>query len=221
MEDSVIPNDLVAVDLVPRPVLHGAQDDQPERGVFYLGRPFTSPLDLETAPEHIRSYAAEKHSEVEFRRLVVNLSLSPKAGEPIRHITVNAAIDADNGSKEPLFRDASPLRLTKAVTRSSKVGVKTDFGVVKPEAERGSQYEREEPFLLARGIGTNSVQWEFRQTPGQALDGSHELLATLELPVGATGSILLSAAVSIRRKRLGIIGYDARLPQDIAVMSFR
>jgi hypothetical protein len=101
------------------------------------------------------------------------------------------------------------------------VSVKTDFGAVKPEAERGSQYEKEDPFLLARGIGTGNLQWEFRETPGQALDGSHELQATLELPVGVTGSILLSAAVNIRRKRLGIIGYNAQLPQDIAVLPFR
>lgn len=219
MEDSEISSDLVPVDLVPRPVLHGAQDGQPEQGVFFiLGRPFTSPLDLGTAPEQIRSYAAEKQGEVEFRRLAVNLSLFPKAGEPIRHVIVSATLSS--GSTEPLFRDASPLRLAKAVTVNSKASVKTDFGAVKPEAERGSQYERDEPFLLARGIGTDSVQWEFRQTRSQALEGPHELLATLQLPAGATGSILLSAAVSIRKKRLGIIGYDAEL-QDMDHVSFR
>lgn len=189
--------------------------------MFYFGRPLTYPLDLQNAPEHIRFSAAERQGRVEFRRLVVHLSLCPKPGEPIRHVTVTAAIDDAGDTSELLFRDASPLRLTKAVTRHTSLNVKAGLGVLKPEGQRGSQYEQEEPFLLARGIDTTSVQWEFRQTPHQDLDGSHELLATVELPVGAAGSFRLSAAVSIRRKRFGIIGYDAQLPHHLAVIPCR
>ncbi|WRZ87891.1 hypothetical protein OHB54_01685 [Streptomyces sp. NBC_01007] len=219
--DSETPHDLVAVELVPRPVLHGAQGDQAERGVFYFGQPITCPLDLETAPEHIRAYAAERQSQVEFRQLVMHLSLSPKPGEPIRNVLMTVKTVPADCTGDLLLRDASPQRLTKAVTRHSALTVKADFGVLNPEASHGSQYEREDPFLVACGIDTTSVQWEFRKTTGQDLDGSHQLKATVELPVGVTGSFRLSASVSIRRKRLGVIGYDALLPEDRSVVPCR
>jgi hypothetical protein len=220
MKNSQFSGDLVDVGLVARAVLHGAQDGHPEQGVFYFGRPFTAPLDLQTAPGQIRFYAEERSGQIEFRRLVMNMNLCPKPGEPIRHVTVRAVIDAPSAFQEPVFRDVSPLRLTSTAKRSSKVGVKTNLLAVKPEAESESQYEREDPFLLARGVGTGQVQWEFRETRVRVLDGSFELLATLELPIGVAGNILISAAVSIRKKLVGIIGYQAQLPHDLAIVPF-
>lgn len=220
MQDDVV-GDLVDVELVARAVLHGAQDGRPERGVFYLGRPYTAPLNLDTASGHLRSYAEERRGAAQFRHLVVDLTLAPRAGEPIRHVTVSVTTSLADDSQTPvLFRAASPQRLARAITRGSRLAVKTQLGVANPEAERVFQYESEEPFLLARGVGTDTVQWEFRATPGQALDGSHELTATLEVPTGVSGSILLAAAVDIRKKRLGLIGYEARLPHDLNAVPF-
>lgn len=211
---------LVDIELVPRPVLHSVQDDSPERGVLYLGRPYTVSLDLQAVPEQLQGRAAEQPG-TEFRQLVMNMNLRPRPGEPIRHVTVSALAEAVAGTEEPVFREVSPSRLVRPVTRSSKVSVTATIGVVQPGAERDLQYEGEDPYLIARGVGTGSAQWEFREVDGVALDGSYELLATLELPATSAGSILVSAAASIRKKRLGVIGYQARLPEDLAVVPFR
>ncbi|MFG2970938.1 MULTISPECIES: hypothetical protein [unclassified Streptomyces] len=214
--------DLAAVDLVPRPVLHGVQDDEPERGVFFFGKPITCPLDMESAPSHIRAYAAERQGQVEFRQLVMNLSLSPKSGEPIHNARMTVLTVPPDDREELLLRDASPLLLTRAVTRTATLTIKGGAGgVAGPEAQVGTQREDEDAFLVARGLDTTCVQWEFRHTSGQELDGSHLLKATVELPVGVTGSFHLSAAVSIRRKRLGIIPYRALLPRDRSVVPCR
>ncbi|CCK25364.1 hypothetical protein BN159_0985 [Streptomyces davaonensis JCM 4913] len=207
-------DDLVPVDLVPRPVLHGVQDDEPQREVFFIGRrPITCPLDLTTAPEHLRAYAEEKRGQVEFRQLVLNVSLRPKPGEPIRRVVLTVRTVPADVTEELLLRDLDPVKLSKAVQRQSTMTLKGGLGGVGPEGARGAQYEKDDPYLVGDGIDTPEAQWEFRQTKSQDLEGSQRLKVTVELPVGGTGSYRLSAGVTIRRKRLGVIGYNARFPR--------
>jgi hypothetical protein len=220
MDDVRGPGGLADIELVPRPVLHGTQGVSPEQGVLYLGRPYTVPLGLQALPEQLQARAAEWPGMV-FRQLVMNVNLCPKPGQPIRHVTVSALAEVPAGGERPVFRQVLPSRLARTVTRSSKVSVTAAIGTVQPGAESNCQYDEEEAFLVARGAGTGTAQWEFREVAGVPLDGSYELLATLELPPVSAGNILVSAAASIRKKRLGVIGYQARLPEDLAAVPFR
>ncbi|RMI28086.1 hypothetical protein [Streptomyces triticirhizae] len=213
--------DLIDVELVPRAVPHGARDGGSERGVFYLGQPYMVPLDPADLDGDLRAHAEGRIGAVKYQRLVVNLSLAPRQGEPFRHVVVNAVATAVAPSPEPiLFRAASPLRHTTTVNRSSRLAVTSDQLPVSPELEWSSQHAREEPYLVARGIDTDTVQWEFHRTTGHVLDGSYELKAVLEIPLGVTGGVLLSASATIRKKRLGLIGYRARLDDELSPAPF-
>jgi hypothetical protein len=205
----------IDVELAPREVLHGAQDGRPDRGLMYFGRPFTTPVDLDGAPDHLRAYAEEHRAAMDFRRVVVHLNLAPRPGESFTYVTVGAQLVLPDS--RALFRDVSPQRLSRTVNRDAKVTFSADIGVAHPQAEKGTQYESREDYLVARGMGTTGVQWEFRKTNGQPLDGVHTLTATVSVPRGMTGTVLLSAAAGIRRRRR-VIGHTAQLPPEVEVL---
>ncbi|MEU5778343.1 hypothetical protein ABZ819_34240 [Streptomyces venezuelae] len=206
----------VDVELVPRPVLHGAQDGLSERGVVYFGRPFTTAFDPASASETIRAYAVEHEDVADFRRLVLPLNMTPRPGEPLTSVAVQGVAQQADG--RTLFWDPVPCRLTDSGTRDSRVSVTADFGLVQSQAETAVQRQTQASFLRARGAGTGIVQWEFTRRSGGELDGIYELIATVELPRGASGAVLLSAAARIHKKRLGVIGYTVRLPKELVTV---
>lgn len=208
--------DWIEVDLVPQRVLLGGHDGGPERGVLYFGRPFTTSCDLESASASVRDFAREHRDAVEFRRLVVHLNLAPRAGEPITYVTVSAVIEPPHG--RALFWEPSPLRQTRNETRDTKFRVSANIGPLQQGAEAGSQYEAQDDIIVARGVGTGAMQWEFKRKAGRALDGVHELTAAVSMPTGTTGSVLLSAAAGIRKRRVGLIGHRAELPPDAGIV---
>ncbi|MFH8562547.1 hypothetical protein [Streptomyces sp. NPDC017988] len=204
------------VELVPRAVLHGAQDGQSERGVVYFGRPFTTAFDPASASETTRAYVVEREDVAVFRRLVLPLNVAPRPGEPLISVAVQAVAQPADG--RTLFWDPVPCRLIDSGTRDSRVSVTANLGLVQSQAETAVQRPTQASFLQARGAGTGIVQWEFTRRPGQELDGIYELIATVEMPRGASGAALLSAAASISKKRMGVIGYTAQLPEELAAV---
>jgi hypothetical protein len=205
----------IGVELVSRPVLHGAHHGR-ETGLVAFGRPFTTAFDPDAAPGTIRSYVSEHRGVSDFRRLVLHLNLTPRQGEPFTHVVVRAtAQPADNSI---LFLDAWPLREEDTGSHSSRISAGPGFGPLQAQAETTRQHSTATPWLRARGLGTSSVQWEFTGRAGRELDGAYELSSTVELPRGTSGGVLLSAAAGVSRKRLGVIGFRAELPAEVAVV---
>ncbi|WP_030684502.1 hypothetical protein [Streptomyces sp. NRRL B-1347] len=207
----------IDIELVPRPVLHSTQNGQPERGVVYFGKPFTIPFDPASASETTRAYALERADVSRFRRMVLPLNLDPRPGEPLTSVAVKAVAHPADG--RTLFLDPTPLRLASSGTRDSRVSVTAGFGLVQSQAETGSQRPREEPYLVARGTRTGTVQWELTRRSGQGLDGIYELTAIVEMPPDTRGEVELSAAAAVNKKRVGVIGYTALLTPDVKSLS--
>lgn len=205
--------DWITVEWLPRSVLHGSVDARAERGIVYFGRPIVAPLDADDLPEHLRAYRREGTA---LRRLMLRLNVAPKSGEPVTYVTINAVVDPPGCEAE--FLEILPARLGRTVARKSKIGVSADLGSLHSEAEAESSYEAQDDLVVARGAGVDSAQWELREAVGRALDGVYELFGTIELRCGSRAEAMLSAAAGIRRKRLGVIGYTAQLPSDIATI---
>ncbi|QDQ14896.1 hypothetical protein [Streptomyces spectabilis] len=203
----------IDVELVPRPVLHSTQNGQSERGVVYFGKPFTIAFDPATASETTRAYALERADVSHFRRMVLPLNLAPRPGEPLTSVAVNAVAHPSDG--RTLFLDPVPLCLASPGTHDSKVSVTVGLGPVQALAERGFQRPRQGSYMVARGAGTGTAQWEFRRQPGQDLDGIYELTAIVEMPRDTIGDVRLSAAAAVNKRRVGVIGYTARPAPDV------
>ncbi|WP_369228847.1 hypothetical protein AB5J56_00395 [Streptomyces sp. R21] len=207
------------LELDPVPVLHGLFDPHAVRHRVYLGHPVVVQLASDQLPDDLKPYGDQNSHDRAFCLLLLDLNFRHVPGEPILMADLEVAVSTGPHSqpKPGVILHISPLMLSTPQVRSSKVALKADFGVLKPEAERSRQGEVHTAYLLSDGVGTPSVVWSFKRVVPQELDHPHQLTLIVDMPNGVRCDAVLSLTANIRKKRAGVLGYRAQIPHFLAV----
>ncbi|MGC4984312.1 hypothetical protein ACLQ18_27335 [Streptomyces sp. DT193] len=209
----------VDLELEPVPVLHGPFDPHGVRQRVFLGHPVVWELAPDHLPEDLKQYGEQNSHHRAFRFMMLDLNFRHESGAPILMANLEVAVSTGHHAhpKPGVVLRMSPLTLSTPRVRSSKIALKADFGMLKPEAEHSWQGEAGEAYLLSDGVGTPSVQWSFNRVPPQELDHPHQLTLIVDTPKGVRCDAVLSLSATLRKKRAGVLHFRARIPHFLAV----
>jgi hypothetical protein len=194
------------LELVPRQVMQAAYAERLS-GRVYLGRPYTELLQV--GPDRSR------------RLLSVPVNFTAKTDEPVIDTTVGVALQyhaATARAERPVARDITPRILTRSVALSATVGITADFKFARAEAQRSVSDSGGEAFMLANGLGHHQITWSFKRTRHQELEGFYDLQIITETASDKTAFALVVLSSTIRQRKGRVIGYEAKMPPELAVV---
>lgn len=149
------------------------------------------------------SFIADEGEPLERAWLKLQLTASPpEAAEPLAWSMEPRSLgDPEKVSKKTSF-DAS-LKL-----KSETVPLEAGPAVSR---ETTREHTKQVPFVEAHGEGTATPSWIFDRTPITEIRGIHHLRTIVEAPAAGTTEGKISIGATVRRKRLGLVPYEADL----------
>lgn len=216
--------DFASVSLMPRQVMHGAAEQTPLDDRVSLAPPRVITLDANPvtalAGDVIDLHAINHPRPLRFCLLTIDIGFHHVTEEPIVQAAISTRLfnEPPNGHPEPVAIAMIPGLATRAIKRSSTIKLGVNLQVVSSEASRTVEHESGEPYLQAHKPGRSDPAWFFKRTQDQELAGPHQLLAVIAMPPDGHCKALVDLSASIRRRRAGLIGYEAQLRPDFGLV---
>lgn len=217
--------EFVPLTLSPRQVMHGAAEQSPLNDRVSLAPPRVVTLDSDTirniAGDLVALHAGSNAEPLRFCLLTIDVSFHHIPDEPVAQATVGIQLvkEPRNGGPEPVAIAMIPGLAVRAVKRSSTIRLGADLQMINSEVGRSVEYESGEPYLQAHQPGRSDPVWFFNRTRHQELVGPHQLMTVVAMPPASRCTALISLTASIRRRRAGLVGYEAQLPPDFRLVN--
>jgi DNA-binding helix-hairpin-helix protein with protein kinase domain len=107
--------------------------------------------------------------------------------------------------RRPIAWWMEPGSVVRKVHHSRNIQVSPNGPYVGGNVGLGSDYEEDEPFILAYGTQCPAAYWKFMKTRGRAIRGSHELTMVVRMPKGCHTQALIEMNGTVFKRRLGVL----------------
>ena len=212
--------ELIDIPLTPRPVLQASWASRLE-GRVYLGRPYWCAVqpDTESSIEGRTYRRVDENSAISYYFLSIPANFAP-AAEPIIDAALGVALECGGGqsSIRPVVRALSPIRLDQPMTRTTTIGISANMGIISSQLQHGRTSNNPTALLQATGLGASRCTWSFRRTAKHNLEGPFDLSMIIEAGSDSTVVAILALSASVRISRLGVIQFNAEVPEDMTVV---
>jgi hypothetical protein len=219
-ELSLRPVTVHPVDLEPRRVLGGPPAGPLVRRIS-LGEPILAPLGRPHMDHpSLDRYVLGMLASHEFFELHLVMTLYPEAGEPFEDAAVGVTFTGADEGNLPIAWSLFPLRSTVPVKVTNNLGISAKLGFVEPSAAHNTEYSRDDNFVLGLGERESSFEWRFRRTRTADLSGIHHMFAVVMAKKSDAFEVALVVSASVRRSKLGLARYRAKLPDTVGHVSW-
>jgi hypothetical protein len=191
------------------------RDDRPLEELIAVGGPVSVPVtaaDLAGDDDAAVFVDARKES-FSFHLVHLACAFRPLGDEPFVTATLRVELRRGDGveTPRPIALSIKPLRLGEPVevTRSIRLGASLkifDSGV---EAEETRSFD--DPFLEGLNELRPDPFWELRRTRHTEIRGSQRFILVVQSPKGCLGNGTVALSATVRRRRLGLLAYEATL----------
>jgi hypothetical protein len=194
------------------------RDDRPLEELIALGGPVAVPVTATDVADDENAAAFVRAREQTFAFFLVHLACSfrPVEDEPFLTVTVRIELLREDGapSPRPIALSIKPLRIGEPVEVSRSVKLGASLKIFEPGVEAAETRTFDDPFLEGLNELRSDPQWELRRTRHTDIRGSQRFVLVVQSPIdcGPRGTVALSATV--KRKRFGVLSYQARLAGD-------
>ena len=184
-------------------------------GRLSLGMPISFYLDdpaLLAEHEKLHAYS-EQARNVLFYYFQVDVGFVHVDSDPFIKATIEVSLSDPRGGYT-VARSLSPDRLlsTSSLTRSTTISSDLKFARI----ERRNEHEQSPTTLIAVGEGTPHATWTITRAGDAHIEGTYSLSLIAECQ-SSSAQALISVSSAIRRRRIGIVPYQAQLPLGFMV----
>lgn len=215
-EINVAPSTLRPVFLREASVVMGKADHLDiVEGRVSLGMPISFHLDDPALlAEHERLHAySEQARDVLFYYFQVDVGFAHVDSDPFTNVAIEVSLSDPDGGYT-VARSLSPDRLlsTSPLTQSTTITSDLKFARI----ERRNEHQKSATTLIAVGEGTPHATWTITRVGGARIEGTYSLCLIVECQ-SSSAQALISVSSAIRRRRIGIVTYQAQLPLELMV----
>ncbi|GGS98263.1 hypothetical protein ACFFV7_21130 [Nonomuraea spiralis] len=208
------------VELEPRRVLGGPPGGPLARRMS-LGEPVLAPLEQ---PEGERAavdrYLLDTLATHDFFELHLVMTLYPDPGEPFEDAAMGVSLTTPDGRERPIAWSLFPLRSAVPVKVTNNVGINAKLGFAEPSLAHNTEHSRDDVFVLGLGERESDFEWRLRRTRAAELSGVQRMFAVVKARKGTPFEMTMIVSASVRRSRLGLSRFRARLPEVIRNVSW-
>jgi hypothetical protein len=215
-EINVAPSTLRPVVLRETSVVMGRADHLDTlEGRVSLGMPISFRLDDPALQEeHKRLHAySEQASDLLFYYLQVDVGFSNVDSDPFIDAVVEVSLSDPRGGYV-VARSLSPDRLQSASPLTQSTAITSDLKFAR--IERRSELQQSVTTLIAVGEGTPRATWTIKRVGDARIEGTYSLRLIAECQ-SQTARAVISVSSAIRRRRIGILTYQAQLPSELMI----
>lgn len=184
-------------------------------GRVSLGMPISFRLDdpaLLAEYERLHAYS-EQASDVLFYYFQVDVGFAKVESDPFANAAIEVSLSDPEGGYA-VARSLSPDRLMSASPLTQSTTITSDLKFAR--IERRNEHQQSTTTLIVVGEGTPHATWTITRVGDAHIEGTYSLRLIAECQSPRTQA-LISVSSVIRRRRIGIVPYQAQLPPDLMV----
>jgi hypothetical protein len=204
--------------------LRGSGVDDPEAhralgGRLAVGGPRTLRLTSETLNEGqlepmARRFLEQEAADFDFYLVHMTCTFRPVHDELFRKAVLDIELRGPATAEvESIAWSMQPERLTRPRTLTSVVKLTPSMKILgmglEWEVSRSEERQIEDVFLQAFYEGLPTPRWELSSTPAVAIAGQHRFELVVRAPKGIRTDARATVGATVRRRRLGLIPYQA------------
>lgn len=191
------------------------RDDQPLEELIAIGGPVSMPVtaaDLAGDDEAAVFVEARKES-FSFHLVHLACAFRPLDDEPFVTATLRVELLRGDGleTPRPIALSIKPRRLGEPVEVTRSVRLGASLKIFDSGVEEEEKRTFDDPFLEGLNELRPDPSWELRRTRHTEIRGSQRFILVVQSPKGCLGNGTVSLSATVRRKHLGLLGYNAKL----------
>ncbi len=187
-----------------------ADGSQVVRRRIELGRPISLPIsqrEIETVPKLLNALTDDDHWDFCLLRITPTFHDGEKYSFTEARVLVNLETPGKRlpDDQQPKVWWMEPGSVVRKIHHSRNVQVKPSGSHLGGGLGLSSDYDEDEPFILAYGTQCSSAYWKFMKTRGRSIRGSHELTMVVRLLRGYRVAALIEIDGKCLKRKFGIM----------------
>jgi hypothetical protein len=199
---------------------------EPLHGRLSMGGPVVRRISVDSTDDvELRRFLERDAGDSDFYLLRLTCTLRSADDEPFTEVLLGVALSAEDVLLEaPIAWSMEPERLVDAVEVSRSVRLGPSLKILglglDGNVEIGGKRERHDVFLEALYELESTPTWAMYRTASTSLQGLHRFHLVVKATKGSITVGEVAATAKIEKKRFGILGYEAALPDTPVPISF-